>query len=260
MAEKLTPDARSKALAELSGWSETDGRDAISKRFVFKDFNAAFGFMARAALVAEKLDHHPEWFNVYKTVDVTLSTHDAGGLTELDVKLAQSHGPDRRLTARLAAWPCARLDRDHLSDRTQRIRTMRAAGAAAGRMGFDRFWRRDGADGDRTARDESTVRQNLWWKLRAGAVRLPFVEDLVTAYYCALDRSTPMRVRATLFGALAYFILPADSLPDMLPLLGYTDDAAVLAAAIRMVSVHIRTEHRDAARRALARLQRLTTP
>ena len=74
--------------SKLSGWSEVSGRDAISKKFVFKDFNQAFGFMTRAALVAEKMDHHPEWFNVYKTVDVTLSTHDAGGVTESDVKLA----------------------------------------------------------------------------------------------------------------------------------------------------------------------------
>ena len=74
----------------LHGWSEVKGRDAISKKFVFADFNEAFGFMARVALVAEKLDHHPEWSNVYKTVEVTLSTHDAGGLTELDVKLAEA--------------------------------------------------------------------------------------------------------------------------------------------------------------------------
>ena len=90
MAEKLTGNARKSALAKLAGWSEVKGRDAITRKFVFKDFNEAFGFMARAALVAEKLDHHPEWFNVYKTVEVTLSTHDAGGLTELDVKLAEA--------------------------------------------------------------------------------------------------------------------------------------------------------------------------
>jgi 4a-hydroxytetrahydrobiopterin dehydratase len=90
MAQKLTGEDRKTALAKLSGWNEVAARDAISKKFVFKDFNEAFGFMARAALVAEKLDHHPEWSNVYKTVDVTLSTHDAGGLTELDVKLAEA--------------------------------------------------------------------------------------------------------------------------------------------------------------------------
>ncbi len=90
MAQKLSAEARKAALAKLSGWSDAKGRDAITKKFVFADFNAAFGFMARAALVAEKLDHHPEWFNVYKTVEVTLSTHDAGGLTELDVKLAEA--------------------------------------------------------------------------------------------------------------------------------------------------------------------------
>ena len=90
MAQKLAPDARKSALAKLSGWSDVQGRDAITKKFVFKDFNEAFGFMSRTALTAEKMDHHPEWFNVYKTVEVTLSTHDAGGLTELDVKLAEA--------------------------------------------------------------------------------------------------------------------------------------------------------------------------
>ena len=89
MTEKLTGEARKTALARLKGWSEVTGRDAITKKFIFADFNQAFGFMTRAALAAEKLDHHPEWFNVYKTVEVTLSTHDAGGLTELDVKLAE---------------------------------------------------------------------------------------------------------------------------------------------------------------------------
>ena len=88
--QKLTGESRKAALAKLSGWSEVPGRDAIAKTFTFKNFSEAFGFMTRAALVAEKLDHHPEWFNVYKTVDVTLSTHDAGGLTERDVKLAEA--------------------------------------------------------------------------------------------------------------------------------------------------------------------------
>jgi len=90
MAQKLSGEARSRALARLNGWGEVKGRDAISKKFVFADFNEAFGFMARVALAAEKLDHHPEWSNVYKTVQITLSTHDAGGLTELDVKLAEA--------------------------------------------------------------------------------------------------------------------------------------------------------------------------
>lgn len=90
MAQKLSGEARKTALGRLKGWSEVSGRDAISRKFVFADFNAAFGFMARAALVAEKLDHHPEWFNVYKTVEVTLSTHDAGGVTERDIQLAEA--------------------------------------------------------------------------------------------------------------------------------------------------------------------------
>jgi 4a-hydroxytetrahydrobiopterin dehydratase len=88
MAQKLTGEARRSALAALSGWREVAGRDAISRTFTFEDFNAAFGFMARAALVAEKSDHHPEWFNVYNRVEVTLSTHDAGGVTERDIALA----------------------------------------------------------------------------------------------------------------------------------------------------------------------------
>jgi 4a-hydroxytetrahydrobiopterin dehydratase len=90
MAEKLTDGARKTALAKLNGWSEVKGRDAISRKFTFKDFNEAFGFMARAALVAEKLDHHPEWFNVYNKVEVTLATHDAGGVTERDIALARA--------------------------------------------------------------------------------------------------------------------------------------------------------------------------
>jgi 4a-hydroxytetrahydrobiopterin dehydratase len=90
MREKLAGDARKAALEKLAGWSEVQGRDAIAKKFVFRNFNEAFGFMSRVALMAEKLDHHPEWSNVYKTVEVTLSTHDAGGVTELDVKLAEA--------------------------------------------------------------------------------------------------------------------------------------------------------------------------
>ena len=77
------------ALAQLTGWTAADGRDAIHKVFRFKDFNAAFGWMTRVALAAEKLDHHPEWFNVYSRVEVVLATHDADGVTELDVQLAR---------------------------------------------------------------------------------------------------------------------------------------------------------------------------
>ena len=90
MAQKLDVPARNDALGKLNGWTEVSGRDAITRKFTFKNFNEAFGFMTRAALVAEKMDHHPEWFNVYKTVEVTLSTHDAGGVTELDIKLAEA--------------------------------------------------------------------------------------------------------------------------------------------------------------------------
>jgi 4a-hydroxytetrahydrobiopterin dehydratase len=88
MGGKLEGPARAEALATLRGWRETEGRDAIRKVFSFGDFVAAFGFMTRAALIAERMDHHPEWFNVYRTVDVTLSTHDADGLTQKDIDLA----------------------------------------------------------------------------------------------------------------------------------------------------------------------------
>lgn len=89
MREKLSSERRAQALASLPGWKLAEGREAIAKSYKFESFSEAFGFMARAALEAEKLDHHPEWFNVYNRVDVVLATHSAGGLTELDVKLAQ---------------------------------------------------------------------------------------------------------------------------------------------------------------------------
>jgi 4a-hydroxytetrahydrobiopterin dehydratase len=90
MVERLSAEARKSALKGLSGWSELRDREAITRTFIFKDFNEAFGFMTRAALVAEKNDHHPEWRNVYKTVEVVLATHDAGGVTARDIKLAEA--------------------------------------------------------------------------------------------------------------------------------------------------------------------------
>ena len=110
------------------------------------------------------------------------------------------------------------------------------------------------ADSDRMARDEATVRRGFWRKLRRFAARLPFAEDLLAAYYCAFDRDTPLQVKAALLGALAYFVLPFDVIPDMLPLLGFADDAAVLATALRLVASHLKPGHREAAKRALARL------
>ena len=90
MAAKLDAAARKAALGKLNGWSDVSGRDAISKKFSFKDFKEAFGFMTRAALVAEKMDHHPLWTNVYNNVEIWLSTHDAGDIvTEKDHKLAK---------------------------------------------------------------------------------------------------------------------------------------------------------------------------
>jgi 4a-hydroxytetrahydrobiopterin dehydratase len=88
--KKLDANVREAALKDLPQWRDVPGRDAIARKFEFKDFNEAFGFMARVALLAEKMDHHPEWFNVYRTVEITLSTHDAGGVTENDIAMAKA--------------------------------------------------------------------------------------------------------------------------------------------------------------------------
>lgn len=106
---------------------------------------------------------------------------------------------------------------------------------------------------DRLAQDSESVRKQFWRKLKKLAVKLPFIEDLLAAYYCAFDRNTPRHVQAALLGAIAYFILPFDFVPDVLPILGFGDDAAVLATALRMVATHINEDHRDAAKRAMAR-------
>jgi uncharacterized membrane protein YkvA (DUF1232 family) len=106
---------------------------------------------------------------------------------------------------------------------------------------------------DRLAQDPQSVRKRFWRKLKQVSARLPFVEELLAAYYCAFDRQTPRHVQVALLGAIAYFVLPFDFVPDMLPVLGFTDDAAILATAIRMVASHITPEHREAARAALKR-------
>ena len=88
MSKKLSPKKRNENLNKLNGWKKTRGKDSIEKEFIFKDFQSAFAWMTRMALLAEKMDHHPEWFNVYNKVNVTLTTHDAGEITDLDIKLA----------------------------------------------------------------------------------------------------------------------------------------------------------------------------
>ncbi len=115
------------------------------------------------------------------------------------------------------------------------------------------FWNRSA---DETARDESLVRERFWRKCQRVAARLPFASDLLAAYYCAFDRDTPVHVKGALVAALAYFILPADLIPDFLPALGYVDDAASLAATLRLVASHITPAHREAAEAALERLTR----
>ncbi len=115
-------------------------------------------------------------------------------------------------------------------------------------MAFARaaFWRNEA--------DEGSLRRNFWRKLQSVAARIPFAEDLLAAYYCAFDRDTPLQVKATLVGAIAYFVLPLDAMPDVLPVLGFTDDAAVLATAIKLVASHIVPAHREAARQKLSGL------
>src|SRR6201981_2050263 len=104
---------------------------------------------------------------------------------------------------------------------------------------------------DRLAQDRDSVRRKFWIKFKRVVAKLPFAEDLLAAYYCAFDKQTPRHVQAALLGAVAYFILPFDFIPDMLPVLGFPDDAAVLATAIRMVASYITDDHRTAARAAL---------
>jgi uncharacterized membrane protein YkvA (DUF1232 family) len=112
------------------------------------------------------------------------------------------------------------------------------------------FGRRDAGPQD------STLRRDFWRKLRAALAHVPFAEDLLAAYYCAFDRNTPLQVKGTLVAAIAYFVLPFDAIPDMLPLIGFTDDAAVLATALKLVASHMTPEHREAAREKLAELKK----
>ncbi len=100
-------------------------------------------------------------------------------------------------------------------------------------------------------RNEKRVRLSFWKKLRRVGARIPFAEEAASAYFCATDRRTPMRVRATLLAALAYFIMPADLVPDFLAVIGFTDDATVLLAALSIVQAHIKPQHGKAARQAL---------
>ena len=109
-------------------------------------------------------------------------------------------------------------------------------------------------DPDKLKRDQARVERSFWDKMRKYIRRVPFVEEAVAGYYCAIDPATPLQVKAVLFGALAYFVLPIDIVPDIMPWLGFTDDAAVLYAAIRTVAPHIKNSHRAQARTAIDRM------
>jgi len=113
---------------------------------------------------------------------------------------------------------------------------------------------RTGTSARQAAEDARRVTRDFWRKLRRVGGYIPFAEDAVAAYYCAFDRATPLRVRASIMGALAYFVIPADAMPDILPVLGFTDDAAVIAATLQLLAAYVLPEHREAARRALSGL------
>ncbi len=108
----------------------------------------------------------------------------------------------------------------------------------------------------RFAADEGDLRRRIWSRLKREAANIPFVEDALTAHYCAFDRKTPLYVKLALVGAVVYFIVPDDLIPDSIPVIGYADDAAVLAAALKMFSSHIKPEHREAARLMLEQMRR----
>ena len=116
-------------------------------------------------------------------------------------------------------------------------------------------WQEIAALTRRMTSDEAELSREFWRKVRRLAASLPFADDLLAAHYCAFDRRTPLHVKVVLLGAVAYFVLPTDLIPDYIPVIGYTDDAAVLAAAVKLVSSHITPDHREAARRMLARLR-----
>jgi uncharacterized membrane protein YkvA (DUF1232 family) len=107
-----------------------------------------------------------------------------------------------------------------------------------------------------TGFDPNALRREFWRKLAPIVARIPFAEDLLAAYYCAFDRETPTHVKVALFGALAYFVLPMDAIPDMVPIIGYGDDAAVLAAALKLVSDSMTPVHREAAKNKLTDMVR----
>jgi uncharacterized membrane protein YkvA (DUF1232 family) len=116
-------------------------------------------------------------------------------------------------------------------------------------------WQGFAARSRRVAADEAKLRRKFWRAIKREAANIPFVEDALTAHYCAFDRQTPFYVKAALIGAVIYFIVPDDLIPDSIPVLGYVDDAAVLAGAMKIFSSHIKPEHREAARRTLARMR-----
>ena len=117
------------------------------------------------------------------------------------------------------------------------------------------FWPDFAALTRRMTSDENSLRRKFWRKLLREAANIPFLEEVLTAHYCAFDRHTPVYVKAVLVGAIVYFVVPDDLIPDYIPVIGYADDAAVIAGALKIMSSHIKPEHREAARRMLARLR-----
>ena len=120
---------------------------------------------------------------------------------------------------------------------------------------WQNHWHDFAARSRRMAADEAGLRQKIWRKVKSEVANIPFIEDALTAHYCAFDRQTPFYVKAALVGAVVYFLVPDDLIPDSIPVLGVADDAAVLAAALKIFASHIKPEHREAARRSLQRMR-----
>ena len=214
MAQKFPVRARARWPAERL--ERADGRDAIRKKFVFADFNQAFGFMTRAALVAEKLDHHPEWFNVYKTVEVTLSTHDAGGLTELDFSSPRPWTRSRvKGSGSFAALPlppiCSRLLRP-----SELSKAGRCILASAKPRWQDFSWQSCAALTSRAA-GTSRLAAQFWRKLKREVASLPFAENCLPRTTAPSTARRRCRSEASWSARSLYFVVPDRFIPEILP-------------------------------------------
>jgi 4a-hydroxytetrahydrobiopterin dehydratase len=224
----------------LEGWSLVEGRDAIEKRFGFSDFNAAFGFMSRVAMVAEKMDHHPEWSNVYNAVEVTLSTHDAGGLTTLDINLA--HSMDH-----IAAQMGGKLRPPVLTGSIKPQDPKMAIPDWISQLLRDAV-----SNPDRARENLKRVQSGFTEKLRKTARVIPVFRGFAGGLFLRVrPQHTGQSARHTDRGALGYFVLPLDTIPDFILSIGLAMTPPCCWRRISLVAAHVTDDHRAAARAAL---------